>query len=214
MSGLLAGLVILVIGDSHMSNRDFLAPTVHETLTAEGAVVNTYGMCGTNAAVWIYRVTAPCGVERHGTGGAIYNRKVAPTWVLSDLIAQNHPNLVVVELADAMAGYDKPELPKPWIYDQVRELVGRITSQNISCVWIGPTWGNPESSYHKTVTRVKEMSDFLSEIVAPCGFVDSTKFAQPGEWRTVDGQHLTTASYRKWGTNIAEAVVQMKGQRP
>ena len=121
---------------------------------------------------------------------------------------------MVVELADAMAGYDKPELPKPWIYDQVRELVGRITSQNISCVWIGPTWGNPESSYHKTVTRVKEMSDFLSEIVAPCGFVDSTKFAQPGEWRTVDGQHLTTASYRKWGTNIAEAVVQMKGQRP
>jgi len=212
MGGVLAGLVILVIGDSHMSNPDYLVTTLHNTLTAEGAVVNTYGQCATNAADWIYKVTAPCRAERHGTTGATYGRTVAPTWVLSDLIAQNHPNVVMIELADTMAGYDKPDLPKPWIYDQVRQMVGRITSQHISCVWIGPTWGGPDSGYHKTVTRVKEMSDFLSQIVAPCGYVDSTKFARPGEWPTVDGQHLTIAGYRKWGADIAEAVVGMKDQ--
>jgi hypothetical protein len=214
MDGALAGLTILLIGDSHMSNRDFLVTTLHEALAAQGAMVNTYGMCGINAADWISKVTAPCRAERHGAAGPIYTTTVAPTWVLGDLIAQNHPNLVMVELGDTMAGYDNAELLKPWIYDQVRQLIGRITAQNLSCVWIGPTWGNPDSSYHKTVTRVKEMSDFLSQIVTPCSYVDSTKFARPGEWHTIDGQHLTANGYRKWGTDIAEAVVQMRSQLP
>ena len=210
MGGALAGLVILVIGDSHMSSADHLVTTLHDALTSEGASVNTYGMCATNAADWVYKVTAPCRAERHGNTGATYTKAVSPTWVLSDLVAQNRPNLVIVELADTMAGYDKPELPRAWIYDQVRQLIGRITAQHISCVWVGPTWGKPDSGYHKTVARVKEMSDFLSQIVPPCGYVDSTKFAQPGEWPTVDGQHLTAAGYRKWGADIAAAIVQMR----
>jgi hypothetical protein len=214
MGGMLAGLVILLIGDSHMSNPDYLVRSLHNGLTSEGAVVNTYGMCGVAAADWIYKVTAPCRAERHGTAPATYGRSVAPTWVVGDLITENQPNLVMVQLADAMAGYDKAELPRPWIYDQVRQLVQRITARNISCVWIGPTWGDPNSGYHKTVARVREMSDFLSQIVAPCGYVDSTKFAQPGEWQTVDGQHFTAAGYRKWGTDISEAVVRMRGQLP
>ena len=140
MGGVLAGLVILLIGDSHMSSRDYLDTTLHDTLITEGAVVHTYGQCATNAADWIYKVTAPCRAERHGTAPAIYGNTVMPTWVLGDLIAQNHPNLVMVELADTMAGYDKADLPRPWIYEQVHEMVGRITAQHISCVWIGPTW--------------------------------------------------------------------------
>jgi hypothetical protein len=142
----------------------------------------------------------------------IYGRNVAPTWTLSELIAQQHPNLVVVELGDTMAGYDKPELPKAWIADQVKELVGRVAAPQISCVWIGPTWGNPEMVFHKTVARVREMSDFLSQIVAPCGYIDSTKFAEPGEWQTTDGQDFTAAGYRKWATDIVRSVVQMKSR--
>jgi hypothetical protein len=212
MDGVLAGLVILMIGDSHMSNPDYLVTTLHNDLAAQGAVVNTYGQCATNAADWIYKVTTPCRAERHDSASAIYGRTVTPTWTIGDLIAQNQPNLVVVELADTMAGYDKPDLPRPWIYEKVRQLVGHITAQHISCVWVGPTWGNPDSGYHKTVARVQEMSDFLSQIVAPCAFVDSTKFAKPGEWPTVDGQHLTPAGYRKWGADIAGTVVTMRSQ--
>jgi hypothetical protein len=212
MGGVLAGVVVLMIGDSHMSNPDYLVTTLHNALTAEGAAVNTYGQCATNAADWIYKVTAPCRAERHSAAAATYGRTVAPTWTIGDLIAENHPGVVVVELADTMAGYDKPDLPKPWIYEQVRQLVGRITTQHISCVWVGPTWGNPDSGYHKTVARVREMSDFLSEIVAPCAYVDSTKFSKPGEWPTTDGQHLTLAGYRKWGADIADAVVSLRSQ--
>lgn len=212
MGGVLASLVILLIGDSHMSSRDHLVTTLHNLLIANGAAVETYAMCGASAADWIYKVTAPCRAERHGENGPLYGVAVNPTWVLRDLIEQSHPNLVIVELGDAMAGYDKPELPKPWIYDQVRQLVDRIAAQHISCVWIGPTWGNPDSGYHKTVARVQEMSDFLSRIVAPCSYVDSTKFAKPGEWPTVDGHHFTRTGYRKWGADIAEAIVEMKDQ--
>lgn len=209
MPGALAGLVILIIGDSHMSS---LSAILHNSLVAEGAEVSTYSQCASNAADWVYKVTVPCRAERHGPGSVIYGRTVAPTWTLTDLIAQNHPNLVVVELGDTMAGYDKAELPKPWIADQVKELVGRIAAQHISCVWIGPTWGNPDLVFHKTVARVREMSDFLSQIVAPCGYIDSTKFAQPGEWQTIDGQDFTTGGYRKWATDIVQSIVRMKGQ--
>ena len=210
MAGALAGLAILVIGDSHMASPDNLVTTLHNTLMNEGAEVSTYAMCASMPGDWIYRVTAPCRAERHGNRSATFADGVAPTWVVSDLIAQNHPDLVIVELADTIAGYDKAELPKPWIQDQVRALVQRISVKNVSCVWIGPSWGNPESTYHKTTTRVKEMSDFLASIVAPCGYIDSTKFAQPGEWRTVDGQGLTHNGYRKWGADIASALVQLR----
>jgi hypothetical protein len=49
MNGLLAGLAILVIGDSHMVSNDYLITTLHNALLEQGATVNSYGMCGTTA---------------------------------------------------------------------------------------------------------------------------------------------------------------------
>jgi lysophospholipase L1-like esterase len=59
---------------------------------------------------------------------------------------------------------------------------------------------------------VQELSQFLSQSVAPCLYIDSTRFAQPGQWPTTDGQHLTSTGYKAWGQDIANAVAQMKGQ--
>jgi len=119
---------------------------------------------------------------------------------------------VIVELGDTMAGYDKPDLPKAWIYEQVHQLTSRIAAQHVPCVWIGPIWGNPASAFHKTDARVTEMSQFLSQSVAPCAFIDSTRFARPGEWPTSDGQHLFQDGYRKWSADLVAAIVQMKSQ--
>jgi hypothetical protein len=157
-------------------------------------------------------VTAPCRAERHGTSPPMYVTKSEPTWLMNDLIDQNHPNLVIVELGDTMAGYDNPQLPKAWIYEQVHQLVERIASHRVPCVWIGPIWGDPKSAFHKTDARVVEMSQFLATAVAPCGFIDSTRFARPGEWATTDGQHLTQDGYRKWSANLVAALIQMKSQ--
>lgn len=209
----LAGLVVLVIGDSHMARRDYLLTNLHDALEAQGASVHSYGMCGATAGDWVYKSTVSCGRgEHHDTAPPQADFKTAPTWNISDLIDKHHPNLVIIQSADAMAGYGSPDMPKAWIYDQVHGLTGRIKAKNVGCVWIGPIWGNEGPPYRKTVTRVKEMSDFLAQTVSPCGYVDSTAFAKPGEWPTTDGQHLTPSGYRAWGQDIAQAIVQVRSR--
>jgi len=214
MNGLLAGLAILVIGDSHMVTNGYLITTLHDDLLAQGATVDTYGMCGANAGDWVYPTTVQCGrAERIGKAGAEIDRKPnVPTYQIDALLAKTHPNLVVIEMGDTMAGYGQKALPQAWIYQQVHALTSRIAAQNIGCVWVGPPWGGEGTSFHKTFERVKEMSAFLSTAVAPCKFIDSTQFSKPGEWPTIDGQHLTASGYRAWGTDIARSLDQVMPQ--
>jgi hypothetical protein len=210
MNGALAGLVILVIGDSHMV---FMGSPLHEALEQQGAVVNTYGMCGAMAGDWLTRTTTQCSSERHDNGPAVLKSRSSPSWLLTDLIAKDHPNLIVVELGDNMAGYGTlPQLPRDFIAGQVKEFLAPIKAQNLPCIWIGPPYGNESSLYHKTDLRLRELSQFLAQAVAPCSYVDTTSFARPGEWPTVDGEHLTPPSYHKWSIDITGAIVRLKGQ--
>jgi lysophospholipase L1-like esterase len=213
MNAALAGMVILAIGDSHMAGREYLLTNLHNQLEAAGASVHSYGMCGANAGDWLYRTTVSCGKGEHDDNAAPITDtgKVVPTYNLNDLIQKTHPNLILIELADTMASYGTA-FPRAWIYDQVRALTGRIKADNISCVWVGPIWGNEGPPYFKTNARVKEMSEFLAQSVAPCKFIDSTAFATPGQWPTTDGQHLTSSGYHQWGADITNAIVQLKGQ--
>jgi hypothetical protein len=214
MNALLAGLAVMIIGDSHMVTRDYLITTLHDDLVAQGATVDTYGMCGANAADWVYPSIVSCGkAERHGKAGPEIDRAAgSPTYSLNTLIGQHHPNLIVIEMGDTMAGYGQHDFPRAWIYQQVHALTGRIATDNIPCVWVGPPWGSEGTSFHKTFARVKEMSEFLSTAVAPCRFIDSTQFSKEGEWPTIDGQHLTSAGYKAWGADIAASVDQMAPQ--
>jgi len=215
MNGALAGLVILVLGDSHMAGPSYLISSLHEALEAQGATVDSYGMCGASAEAWMQRTTFSCGrAERHGTSPtAAENGKQEFTWLIGDLLAKHHPNLVIVEAADAIGGYGTPELPKAWIYDQVHTLASRIKSANAACVWVGPVYGDANSPYHKADDRVRELSQFLSQSVAPCVYIDSLQFVtNPREWPTTDGQHLTSTGYRAWGADIANAVARFKTQ--
>ena len=93
---------------------------------------------------------------------------------------------------------------------QTHALAGRIAAAGAGCVWVGPVYGDVNSPYHKANDRVQELSQFLSQSVAPCRYIDSTRFETGAQWPTTDGQHLTVAGYRQWGQNIAEAVGQIK----
>jgi hypothetical protein len=209
MNGALAGLIILAVGDSHMV---YMASPLHEALAQEGAVVNAYGMCGAMPGDWLTRTTTQCSAERHDTGPAIQKNQSTPSWLLTDLIAKDHPNLVVIELGDNMAGYGTLQtLPRDFIADQVNQFLAPIKARNLPCLWIGPPWGNDTQAYHKTTTRLKELSQFLSQVVAPCAYIDTSSFAQPGEWPTLDGEHLTQPAYHKWSLDIAGAIVRLKG---
>jgi hypothetical protein len=209
MSPVLAGLTILVIGDSQMMA---MLPNLHNQLEGAGAVVYSYAMCGSTAQDWIVPTVTSCGsLERQDKSPAVLDLKPRPTWSINDLIAKHHPNLIVVELGDTMGGYgDHIELP--WVHEQIGGLTARIAAANISCVWVGPPWGQDEGPYHKSVAQTQRMSQLLSTSVSPCRYIDSTTFSRPGEWPTRDGGHLEPDGYRKWATAITGSIIRLKGQ--
>jgi hypothetical protein len=84
----------------------------------------------------------------------------------------------------------------------------------VSCIWIGPPWGNENGPYKKSFARVKELSDYLSQIVAPCRYINSLAFSQPGEWPTRDGVHLTANSMRLWDDKVIGAIDQLATTLP
>jgi hypothetical protein len=212
MNSALAGLVILVIGDSQMMN---MINNLHNQLGNAGAAVHTYAMCGATPGDWVYRSTvSSCGRAEHHEKNPVIteNKPQLPTYVLNDLIEKHHPNLIVVEMGDTVAGYGMPQINRPWLIEQVRTLTGKIAASRISCNWVGPMWGQNEPPYNKSDARVKEVSQLLSESVTPCRYIDSTAFARPGELPTRDGTHLQPDGYRKWSTAITDAIVRLRGQ--
>lgn len=209
MSGALAGLVILVIGDSHIASVGHFNNLLHEGLVAQGATVNTFGVCSSLPDDWITPNQIVCGRgERHNTGPAqLGSSNTLHGWSLPALIADYKPNLVVVEMGDTLAGYGAaPELPRDFIARQVGDLLQPIKADKVGCIWIGPPWGTEGGAYKKTFARVKALSDYLAQIVAPCRYVNSLLSSRPGEWPTLDGVHLTASSTRLWDDYIIHAI--------
>lgn len=208
MSAFLAGLTVLVIGDSHLVQPGSLVSTLHDALMLQGATVHSYGACGVAAADWTRKRRTICGstVRSGSTETVSLPGTAGTTTPYAQLQNALQPDLVVVVMGDTMGGYENAELPKAWIWDQVTTLTRAIRASGKNCIWVGPAWGTEGGVYRKTFARVREMSGYLAEIVAPCTYVDSTGFAQPGEWRSLDGQHFNLADYRRWGDAIAAAI--------
>jgi hypothetical protein len=205
MDAALAGLVILVIGDSQMKG---LIYDLHDQLENDGASVHSYLMCGATAHDWLSRSTVSCGRgERHDKAGPVINAtQTLPTYSLPELIDKIHPNMVVVELGE------KLEPDHNWVRQEVHALSTKIASYHVSCVWVGPTWGQNKQPYPTTDDSIRDLTQLLSGSVAPCNFFDSSTFARPGDLQTTDGTHLSPDGYRRWGKAIADGVVRLKGQ--
>lgn len=210
MSMLLAGLTVLMIGDSHMTTPDYLITTLHDGLRQQGAKVYSFGACGTPSGAWMKKMQPPCGSAFRLDDGKVRSRsgEAGSTKPLPDLVKEYHPDLIVVVNGDTMAAYKDPVMPKAWIWDQVSSLTKGIKASGASCVWVGPAWGNEGGKYNKNFARVKELSAYLADIVAPCVYVDSLKMSKPGEWTTLpgDGQHFTNEGYEAWGSSITNAI--------
>jgi hypothetical protein len=210
---ILAGLVILVIGDSHMSH---MLTSLHNQLDNDGAAVHSFFMCGATAGDWVYPSQvaswAGCAKGEHHQHEPVVldNQKLTPTYSMTKLIGQYRPDLVVVQLGDGMGKYGSAQLDKPWIINQVRALTGKIAASNVVCDWVGPIWGQDKPPYNKTEAEIRELTQTLAAAVSPCRYIDSTAFARPGEWPTVDGSHLSPDGYRKWSAHIADAIVRLK----
>ncbi|MPS30443.1 MAG: SGNH/GDSL hydrolase family protein [Alcaligenaceae bacterium] len=208
MVSLIAGLTILIIGDSHLATPSYLIGSLHDGLLRQGAKsVHTIGVCGSTPAEWLTATPGSCGgAERIGSAKAVVQGKAATTVPISTLIAKEKPDLVVLVFGDTMAAYTQPDFPKTWAWQQTTSLVKAISSTNTKCAWVGPAWGSEGGKYGKTYPRVQLMSKFLEANVPPCQYIDSLKFAKPGQWATMDGQHFTQAGYNAWGAAITQAL--------
>lgn len=204
----LAGLVMLVIGDSHMTGFWGFNDPLHDGLVNQGAVVHSFGACGSNPSDWFTSKPNLCGLgERHNLETArITMDNKAHGWMLPGLIAQYKPNVIVVELGDNLAMYREPILPRDMIANEVAMMLQPIRTNKLACIWIGPPWGKQNVTYEKTNARVKELSDYLSQIVAPCQYISSLALSSPGEWPTRDGVHLTPSSTRLWDEKLITAI--------
>jgi hypothetical protein len=165
-------------------------------------------VCGSSPHDWVAQTVLPCGRgQRHNMEEAEIDKDKAKVWSLDALLRRYHPDLLVVELGDNMAGYGQlPALPKDWITQQVNEMLMPVRAEHVPCVWVGPPWGTEGGKSNKTFARVKELSDYLSTQVAPCHYINSLTFSAPGQWPTYDGEHLTVDSYKIWGNDIAGEV--------
>ncbi len=202
-SPILAGLTVLMLGDSHFATPGYLITTLQDALISQGAKVTTEAACGAPTSVWVTDGHSTCGTaERVQSGPIKLGKATTPLPTFEQLIQTVRPNLIIVGGGDTMAGYAQKELPVQYLQESVTALTRRIQAVGIPCVWIGPGWGTEGGPYFKTYARAAELSDYLATHVQPCRYIDSQKFAKPGEWHTFDGQHYTLPGYQKWGTAI------------
>lgn len=205
MSALLAGLTLLIIGDSHVTFKDSLLSLLPDAYVSAGAKVVTYGVCSSTAADWVVpTVNNGCGASTRLGTMPITAPTMTPTAPppIASLIAKWHPDAVLVVLGDTMGGYNQPDLPRNWIDEQVKTLT--YVLGKTACVWVGPTWGQYSPRYGKTDKRTQEMVDFMKGEVSPCTYVDGTTMMQAGGVKTIDGVHLTPADYKVWGAGIVQ----------
>jgi hypothetical protein len=213
----LAGLTILMLGDSHFATQGYLVSTLQDELIQQGAHVTTYAACGAPTSIWIEAGVAPCGTAVRVQSGPVKtdHSKTARVPSFDEMINTVHPNLIIIGAGDTMAGYGQKDFPTDWVTSQVQTLTHRIQAANISCVWIGPGWGTEGGPFFKTYAKAQAMSQFLSAHVSPCRYIDSTKMAKPGEWPTFDGQHYSLVGYQKWGTAIDTDILDLaRGVQP
>lgn len=212
MSSILAGLVVLVLGDSHLVHPGGLIDRLPQELTARGATVYAYGACGATPIDYLTPKTTDCGrASREGTGAVKRDfTQGLPVWNARDLIAGRKPDLIVVVMGDTLAAYKSPTLPQAWVWDQVTALTGEIAAASLSCDWIGPPWGKPSEAFGKTPERVRDISAYLGQIVSPCHYIDTTALAAADAWGSIDGQHLDEAGYKAWASAIVDAIETQK----
>lgn len=202
----LAGLTVLVIGDSHVAFPGSMQMSLHDLLLAEGAGVHTYGGCAMrpdgyysgDAAVR----TVSCGFgERHGggEGQTLGGEVVAPR--VTDLLDRHAPDLVLIVMGDNLAAYGR-EVPDDLIAEQAAALTGMLEA-GVPCFWAGPTWGADGPDFVKPDGDVRELARHLAGAVNPCTFLDGLALLTPEEADVRDGIHLTVEGYANW----AEAIV-------
>ncbi len=195
-SPILAGLTILMLGDSHFATQGYLVTTLQDALIQQGAKVVTEAACGAPAGVWTEAGSAPCGTAERVQSGPIKkdHTEARPRRPIDELIGRYHPNLDHHRVG-RHHGRLRPARP-------ARPVDRRAVSR--------PDAAHPGGQHALRLDRARLghrgralLQDLRPGAGAerlpraprwrPAATSTRTKFAQPGEWPTFDGQHYTAA---------------------
>ncbi|WJJ94301.1 hypothetical protein [Neopusillimonas aromaticivorans] len=151
ITSVLAGLSILIIGDSHLTAPEYLVTTLHDGLARQGAVVHSIGVCGSTPADWLKATPGDCGAsERKGADKPTFSANSATTRPITGLLNEEKPDLVIVVMGDTIANYSGGSFMKTWAWQNTTQLTKAIAASNTACVWVGPAWGTEGGKYKKT----------------------------------------------------------------
>lgn len=230
---------VLVIGDSQ-TQKEFGQELFNEL--DKGYEVHSYAACNANATTWagamsLQAIQSDCNsidpiVRRHSQGatsaGLSTDELISSNGssMFEGALKHHNPDLVLIQLGDAMADGYAGDIDEERIKLQVETLVSKLEGMapNIpQCQWIGPTFGEDKSASRpgwtkrdeQVVAINKAIAEALAEQSVNCTLIDGSKTSLKSEFGddfTTDGMHLVPGAARKWASYVGDKVPKVSGQ--
>ncbi|MFN8607258.1 MAG: hypothetical protein U0931_06985 [Vulcanimicrobiota bacterium] len=184
---------VLVIGDSHTAG--LYGDELDRQLRARGAQVHTVGSSGASASNFINGRGTTVGYADHGMDGHTQKTASHATPRLEDLINQDKPDVIVVNLGANFRGASQAG-----IEGQVRSLGEVAKRHGIPIKWVGP----PKPA-HPNMEAVQRFDQQLAAAVAPYGeYISSVPYTP--EYAGADGLHYSGTRGRQLAQQWAQGI--------
>ena len=218
-SGALAAEV-LIVGDSH--NVGSFGEALYQELKNEMDMeVRSVGLAGASGTTYSSNVEKQRTLRAGYANRSKKEQKVIPHGAavtvptLSDLIKEEQPQIVVIELGDNFAGYSSA-VTDVYVKNQVQSVLKQFDMKSPApkCFWITPIWTDKEGigPYKKTNERLYQVNKLIKEAAGSrCTVLDSTKdLGLKKEEINVlnDGIHFGPVSGKRWGKAAARTISQ------
>lgn len=186
---------VLVIGDSHTAG--LYGDELDRQLRARGAQVHTVGSSGASASNFISGRGTTVGYADHGMDGRTQKTASHATPRLEDLINQDRPDVIVVNLGANFRGASAAG-----IQSQVQSLGEVAKRHNIPIKWVGPPKPAPARLNMEAVQRFDQQ---LAAAVAPYGeYISSVPYTP--EYSGGDGLHYSGTRGRQLAQQWAQGI--------
>lgn len=188
-----AGNRVLVIGDSHTAG--LYGDELDRQLRARGAQVHTVGSSGASASNYITGRGTTVGYADHGMDGHTQKTARHATPRLEELINQDKPDVIVVNLGANFRGAGQAG-----IESQVKSLGEVAKRHGIPIKWVGP----PKPA-HPNMDAVQRFDQQMAAAVAPYGeYISSVPYTP--EYAGADGLHYSGTRGKQLAQQWAQGI--------
>lgn len=190
-----SGSKVLVIGDSHTAGA--FGDELDRLLRAKGAQVHTVGSSGATADNFVTGKGTTVGFADHKVNGQTEKTSSHATPKLEDLINQDKPDTILVNLGANFRGAGPGGIKK-----QVDEIGQIAKKHGIKITWVGPPTTRADESNRGSLQKFDED---MKAAVAPYGsYLSSAPFTP--KYNGGDGVHYSGAEAKQWAAGVAGAV--------